>query len=40
MDDVLVVKAADDVYDGGALPDVGQKFVAQALAQPLKIKEM
>ena len=32
MDHIVVVKAAHHVDDGGALADVGQKFVAQALA--------
>ena len=32
MHDVLVIEAAHHVDDGVALPDVGQKLVAQALA--------
>ncbi len=31
MDDVLIVEATDHMDDGGALTDVGQEFVAQAL---------
>ena len=31
VDDVLVFKAADDVRDGLALPDVSEELVAEAL---------
>ncbi|MPN10094.1 hypothetical protein SDC9_157387 [bioreactor metagenome] len=31
MDDVIVVKAAHHMHDGGCLADVGQKFIAQPL---------
>ena len=32
MHDVLIVEAAHHMHNGVALPDVGQKLVAQALA--------